>query len=261
MSQSRKRALLASAAAAAVMGFVQNVDAAEVPVPITNSSTSTPISLAGFQGTAITLPPAFVTDATGGYAGTFTSGPGGSAYTGNNGVYAGFAAVGSTDPGFAARVSAGTSLHLTFAIVNNSGATLNGATLNFNEVQYQDAVATPNVITITSDDGTGTLITANTSANADPFLSGNTQFNEISAGGSTGTNYEFAAETLFYKAPILNGAEVQFEATFTPGGGGSRPIFGLADIAAVGSVPEPGTLSMLGAVGGLSLIRRRRRNI
>ena len=99
-----------------------------------------------------------------------------------------------------------TVLHMSFSITNTSGTIWNGGTLTLSEVQFQDAVATPNTITITTDDGTGTLIAANTAGTSDPKLSGATAFNEIEVGASLTTAFESAAKTILYTGTIAPGA-------------------------------------------------------
>jgi hypothetical protein len=90
-------------------------------------------------------------------------------------------------------------------------------------------------------------------------LSGNISQNELAA-GSTSTVYTTplsVSETAFYNQAIPNGATVQFQFTWTPGGGGNRPIFGVDNLAITGNVPEPTGLALVG-LGGLLLARRRR---
>jgi len=219
-----------------------------------------------YLGTAATLPSDFtVSGSTTNYAGIFTDGVSG--YTTANGLYAGTESPVTTDTGFAARVPVGTNLMLTWSVENNSGEALNGLSLSYTEVQYQDATATPNTITLTSDDGTGgpifdaTNLTGNTVPNGTGI-----SFNELQ---QTSTSTVFPdplteALTATYNQTIPNGATVQFQFKWTPGGGGNRPIFGITDLAITGiapaPVPEPSSVALfLSAAAGLLVVVKRRR--
>ena len=138
-----------------------------------------------YVGTAASLPSDFtVSGSTTNYAGIFTDGVSG--YTTANGLYAGTESPVTTDTGFAARVPVGTNLMLTWSVMNNTGEALNGLSLSYTEVQYQDATATPNTITLTSDDGTGgpTFDATNLTGNTVPNGTG-ISFNELQATGTT----------------------------------------------------------------------------
>jgi hypothetical protein len=212
-----------------------------------------------YVGTAASLPSDFtVSGSTTNYVGVFTDGV--SAYTTANGLYAGTESPITTDTGFAARVPVGTNLMLTWSVENDTGAALNGLSLSYTEVQYQDAVATPNTISLASDDGNGGSTFDATN------LTGNTSVNELSAtgGGLVYATPETKALTATYNKSIANGATVQFQFTWTPGGGGNRPIFGITDLNITGitsvPVPEPSTVVLfLSAAAGLIVVGKRRR--
>jgi hypothetical protein len=204
-----------------------------------------------YQGSAATLPADFtVGGSTTNYAGIFTDGV--SAYTTANGLYAGTQSSNTADNAFTARVPVGTNLTLTYSVKNSTGSTLPGLTIKYDIEQYQDATATPNTISIASDNGLGGAFDSTK-------MSGTISQNELAAGGTTTvyTTPLTVTDTATYNQAIPDGAIVQFQFTWTPGGGGNRPIFGVDNLAITGTVPEPTSLTLIG-IGGLLLSRRRR---
>ena len=210
----------------------------------------------GFQGTAGTVPTNFaVSGGTTNYAGTFTGGS--SAYNTNNGIYSGNQTSNTGDHALTARVPVGSSLLLTFAVTNNTGAPLSGLQFNFNIEQYQDAAATPNNINFLSDNGGGAFDQSNLSG---PGRS----VQELSAGGTTNVYATplTAAETVSYNRAVADGATVQFQWSWVPGGGGNRPIWGVDDLSVSGTAaptPEPASAALLGLASAGLLARRKRR--
>jgi len=211
----------------------------------------------GFQGNAGTVPSNFTVGGTqsGGYQGFFTDGT--SAYSTVNGIYAGTQSSNTADNAFTARVPVSNTLTLTFAVKNNTGAPLSSLQFNFNVEQYQDAAATPNNINFLSDNGTGGAFDqTNITGPGKSVL-------EFNAGG-TSTVYSTpttVSETASYNQTIADGATVQFQWSWIPGGGGNRPIWGVDDLSVSGTaapVPEPASAALLG-LGGLGLLARRTR--
>lgn len=252
----------------AVVLFAANGPRPAMATMILNSPTGTVgNNFNTYQGTLATVPSDFTVGGSqsGGYQGFFTDGS--SAYTTTNGLYAGTETPVTTDTGFAARVPVGNNLTLTWSVKNNTGQSLPGLSLSYTEVQYQDATATPNTISLTSDNGSGGVSFDST------HLMGNTvpngtgiSFNELQAGGTTTVYPDPLTEllTASYNQAIPNGATVEFQFTWTPGGGGNRPIFGITDLAITGLVvvPEPSSIALFLSAGAclcFAAARRRRR--
>jgi hypothetical protein len=211
----------------------------------------------GFQGNAGTVPANFTVGGTqsGGYQGFFTDGS--SAYSTVNGIYAGTQTSNTADNAFTARVPVSNTLTLTFAVTNNTGASLSNLQFSFNVEQYQDATATPNNINFLSDNGTGGAFDQNNITGSGKSVL------EFSAGGTSTvyTTPTTVSETASYNQTIANGATVQFQWSWIPGGGGNRPIWGVDDLSVSGTaapVPEPASAALL-SLGGLGLLGRRAR--
>jgi hypothetical protein len=184
--------------------------------------------------------------------GIFTSGT--STYSTTNGIYAGTQSSNLSDRSFAARVPAGSNLLLTFSVTNNTGSTVPGLSLTFDQEQYQTSTATPNFINVLSNNGSGTTFDQ-------VNLSGNTSNQELNAaGGDTVFATPLtASRSVSYNAAVPAGGSVSFQFSFVPGGSGNRPIHGIDNVV-VSTIPEPGTIGLLAlTTAGMMTLRRRRK--
>lgn len=204
-----------------------------------------------FDGTASTVPTNFTTGGafTFGTPGrTLTSGT--SAYDATTGWYALNDNNSLSDIAFGGRTNAtdgeGT---LTVEVVNNTGMTIPGLSLNFQVEQYTDSKSGNQLDVLASLDNSAfntTNLTGDLSTNIPGDGTGNQVF----------SNPTITSASVGYDTSIANGDSVYLRFFWNQISGGNRPHFGIDDFS-VQVVPEP-SVTLLGLLGIGLLFRRRR---